>query len=122
MQDQTPLDEILKNDPSDLDPPQTTEQWYTESFADVLEKSIGYFVLCEFLIGNSNLVERAGILYAAGMNFVTLYEPENDRYMVCDIYSLKFVTIYNTRTRPRNFRSSEGRMGTGQSRNNGYYR
>ena len=121
MQDQTPLDEIMKNDPSNMDAPENTNEWYTESFAEVLEKSIGYLVTCEFLIGSNNLVERSGILYAAGMNFVTLQEPENDRYMVCDMYSLKFVTIYNSRTRPRNLRQSDGYTINAQPRG-GYYR
>ena len=103
MQDQTPLDEIMKNDPNNTNPPETTNEWYTESFAEVLEKSIGYFVTAEFLIGSNNLVERSGILYAVGNNFMTLQEGPDGPFMICDVYSVKFVTVYNSRTRPENF-------------------
>ena len=31
---------------------------------------------------------------------------EEDRYVLCDLYSLKFVTIYDSRTRPRSLRNN----------------
>ena len=39
--------------------------------------------------------------YAVGNNYVTLYQDLEDRYVVCDLYSIKFVTFYNTRSTPR---------------------
>ena len=92
--------------------PQTAQEAYYNSFAEVLTQSIGYFAVCEFLIGTGGLVEKYGILFAAGINFVTLYDQENDSYTTCDLYSLKFVTFYNSRVRPANFvpRQSNVRM------------
>ena len=84
-------------------PPQNAEEFYTESFTEVLVRSIGYFVVCEFLIGTGGLVEKSGILYAAGNNFITLYDRESDSYTICDFYALKFVTVYNSRVRPATF-------------------
>ena len=81
----------------------TTSEFYAESFSEVLAKSIGYFVTAEFLIGSNNLVERSGILYAVGNNFMTLQEGPDGPFMICDVYSVKFVTVYNSRTRPENF-------------------
>lgn len=94
------LDDIMKSVQSDGTPPNTTREFYMESFFEVLERSLGYYVTCEFLIGTNSLVERSGILYASGNNFLTLQEGPDGPYMVCDIYSLKFVTVYNTRVRP----------------------
>jgi len=80
---------------------ETAEQAYQNSFQAVLAGNLGYYVVIEFLIGTANLTEKEGILYAVGNNFVTLYEAETNRYIVCDLFSIKFVTIYNQRTRPR---------------------
>lgn len=94
------LDDIMKSVQSDGTPANTTSEFYAESFAEVLIKSIGYYVTCEFLIGTNNLVERSGILYAAGNNFLTLQQGPDGPFMICDMYSLKFVTVYNSRTIP----------------------
>ncbi|WP_066458403.1 hypothetical protein [Anaerotruncus rubiinfantis] len=82
--------------------PDSTSEFYRESFAEVLVDNIGIYVTCEFLIGTGGLVDKSGILYAAGVNFVTLYDDEQDRYITCDLYSLKFVTFYGSRPTPRN--------------------
>lgn len=86
---------------SAVEDPQNLEEVYLGSFLSVLRDNLGYYVVIEFLIGTGNLVEKEGILYAAGNNFVTLYEQETDRYIVCDLFSIKFVTFYNQTSRPR---------------------
>lgn len=77
--------------------PQTTAEFYKYSFGEVLSNNLGVYVTCEFLIGSNSLLEKSGILFDVGVNFVTLYEDELDRYVTCDLYSLKFVTFYTTR-------------------------
>ncbi len=74
--------------------PQNTEEAYAGSFQAALQNNLGYFVVIEFLIGTDSLTEKEGILYAVGNNFVTLYEQETDRYIVCDLFSIKFVTFF----------------------------
>lgn len=74
-------------------------------FADILANNLGYYVICEFLIGTNNIVYKDGILYAAGNNFLTLYQEEEDRYVVCDFFSLRFVNFYDSTTKPRNLRN-----------------
>lgn len=86
---------------SAVENPQNLEEVYLGSFLSVLRDNLGYYVVIEFLIGTSNLTEKEGILYAVGNNFVTLYEQETDRYIVCDLFSIKFVTFYNQTSRPR---------------------
>ena len=97
------LDDLMKNPGYEGQQANTTSEFYAESFSEVLAKSIGYFVTAEFLIGSNNLVERSGILYAVGNNFMTLQEGPYGPFMICDVYSVKFVTVYNSRTRPENF-------------------
>ena len=78
----------------DVGNPQTTEEAYLGSLQAALRNNLGYFVVIEFLIGTNGLTEKEGILYSVGNNFVTLYEAETDRYIVCDLFSIKFVTFF----------------------------
>ncbi len=96
--------------------PQTAEQAYLGSFESALQDNLGFFVIIEFLIGTNGLTEKEGILYSVGNNFVTLYEQETDRYIVCDLYSVKFVTFF--RQRPSSGRGN--RLGYEASGNNNY--
>ena len=75
-----------------------TDAFYADSFAEVLMRSIGYYVTCEFLIGTAGLEQKSGFLYAAGVNFITLHNVENNEFTVCDLYSVKFVTIHADRS------------------------
>ena len=68
--------------------------------AEQLQTSIGYYVSCDFLIGTQIIETRDGILAKVGTNFLTLYQPNLERYIVCDLYSLKFITIYNSTSVP----------------------
>ncbi len=72
-----------------------------QMLGEQLQTSIGYFVSCDFLIGTQLIETRNGILAKVGTNFLTLYQPDLERYIVCDLYALKFITIYNTTTVPR---------------------
>lgn len=103
----------LPNNPLNLRPdepqniiadPQTTEEVYRASLNATLSNNLGQYVICEFLIGTDATALKDGIIYSVGVNFLTLYQEEEGRYVVCDIYSLKFITFFNSRTRPRNVR------------------
>lgn len=63
------------------------------SMQQVLQENIGTFVNIEFLIGSNNLVSRAGYLYAVGSQFVVLYNAVYQQWVVCDIFSVKFVSF-----------------------------
>ena len=65
-----------------------------------LQTAIGYYVSCEFLIGTQILETRDGILAKVGTNFLTLYQPNLERYIVCDLYAVKFITMYNSTSVP----------------------
>lgn len=86
---------------SKVEDPQNNEDVYLGSFASILHNNIGAYVICEFLIGTEQLVAKAGYLYNSGINFMTLYNEDEDYYIVCDLYSVKFVNFFEPGKRPR---------------------
>lgn len=105
-----------------IENPQTGRELYLDSLSAILAANRGTYVVCEFLIGTINIVRREGVLYSSGYNYLTLYQEEQDRYVVCDIFSLKFITFYDTTTRPQSLRGqrreSVSNMSNGRD---GYY-
>ncbi len=97
--------------------PQSNEEVYQGSFEAVLANNLGYYVTIDFLIGTTELTSRSGILYAVGNNFVTLYEPDSNQYIVCDLFSVKFVTFF--RSDPRNRPMSYNNYGYNRGRSGG---
>lgn len=73
------------------------------SMQQILSENLGQFVVIEFLIGTQAMTEKMGILYSVGRGFVVLYEELQNRYVVCDIFSIKFVTFYEPGQRPRGY-------------------
>ncbi len=63
---------------------------YTPAF---LRKHIGKLVRIEFLIGNTYLEDRTGILLEVGASYVVIRSIQDNNLLYCDIYSIKFVTI-----------------------------
>jgi hypothetical protein len=72
--------------------PQTlTSTMYTPGF---LRTQIGRRMRVEFLIGTSGpTVDRIGTLLGVGASYILLRPIESDDILLCDIYSIKFVTI-----------------------------
>lgn len=48
--------------------------------------------------GHPDLVRKQGILYSVGISFLVLYDTAEETYVVCDLYSVKFVTFYDERS------------------------
>lgn len=67
----------------------------------ILSQNIGNFVVIEFLIGTGEIVRKQGMLYLVGRSFVTLYDEPVNNFIVCDIFSVKFVYFYMPNERPR---------------------
>lgn len=60
-----------------------------------LRTQIGKRMRVEFLIGtNGPLVDRIGTLVGVGASYILLRPVESDDILLCDIYSIRFVTIY----------------------------
>lgn len=67
----------------------------------ILSQNVGNFVVVEFLIGTGQIVRKQGMLYFVGRSFVTLYDEPANNFIVCDIFSIKFVYFYMPNDRPR---------------------
>lgn len=72
-------------------PPTTTNIGYTPAF---LRTQIGRNVKVEFLIGTNMVVDREGTLVEVGIDYIILQETETDDYLLCDMYSIKFVKFF----------------------------
>jgi hypothetical protein len=73
--------------------PQTLQStMFTPGF---LKTQIGKRVRVEFLIGtNGPLVDRIGTLLGVGASYILIKPIDSDDMLLCDIYSIKFVTFY----------------------------
>ncbi len=70
------------------------------SMQQILSEYLGHFVVCEFLVGTQAMTKKQGILYSVGRSYLTLYEEISRTFVVCDIFSVKFVTFYLPGDRP----------------------
>lgn len=74
--------------------PQTLQSpIYTPGY---LRTQIGQDMRVEFLVGSSGpLTDRIGTLLSVGASYILLRPIGTDDTLLCDIYSIKFVTIYD---------------------------
>lgn len=70
------------------------------SFQQLLADNLGHYVQIDFLVGVQTLVRRSGIIYAVGRSFVVLYDPTNRNFVMCDVFSAKFVAFFAQRPQP----------------------
>ncbi|MBQ7034636.1 MAG: hypothetical protein IJN34_02745 [Clostridia bacterium] len=73
---------------------------YPGSWQQVLRNNEGQYCVIDFLIGTDNLVQQEGVLYDVGVSFIVLFEPRTGNYIVCDLYSIKFVTFVGSGVLP----------------------
>lgn len=59
-----------------------------------LRTQIGKKVRVEFLIGTGTLVDKSGTLLGVGANYIVINQSETDDIIVCDFFSIKFITFY----------------------------
>jgi len=88
-------------------PPVTESIAYTQGF---LETQIGRYVKVDFLIGTNLFIDREGILEEVGISYIVLREAGTGNKLMCDIYSIKFVEIFENGSprpqRPQNRKNS----------------
>ena len=72
------------------------------SMQDALADNLGLYAVCEFVVGTQEMETKAGILYSVGRSFVVLYDEQQQNFILCDIFSIKFVTLYMPGHRPWN--------------------
>lgn len=79
--------------------PVSGEEAYQGSLKAMLARNEGNYVVATFLVGTQGTVSWEGILHDVGNDFLTIYQPGRERYIVIDIYSLKYIEFYDTSRR-----------------------
>lgn len=80
--------------------PEGAEEAYQASLRSLLNRNLGYFVVATFQVGPNQPVTWQGILHSVGTDYVVLYQPDYERYISGDLYSLKFVQFHNVKGVP----------------------
>ncbi|OMH22093.1 hypothetical protein AC231_08850 [Clostridium pasteurianum] len=65
---------------------------YTQGY---LRTIIGRRVSVTFLLGTGSLTDRSGILTRVGISYIILRQSQTNTDVLCDIYSIKFVNIFD---------------------------
>lgn len=89
-----PVDMAATHSPAD------SNQAYQASLRSLLARNVGYFVVCTFQISSQQAVTWQGILHTVGSDYLVLYQPDQNKYVSCDFYALKFVQFHDTRNVP----------------------
>lgn len=82
-----------------IESPTSMNEAYLGSLKAMLLRNKGNYIVANFLVGTQNTVSWEGILYEVGNDYVTIYQPGRDRYVVIDMYSLKYMEFYDTQRR-----------------------
>jgi len=59
-----------------------------------LQGQIGKYIRVSFLLGTNTFQDRGGTLQEVGISFIVLKETGTNNLIMCDIYSIKFVTVF----------------------------
>ncbi len=70
------------------------------SMQQALADNLGLYAVIEFVVGTQEMARKAGILYSVGRSFVVLYDQNEEVFVLCDLFSIKFVTLYMPGRRP----------------------
>jgi len=73
--------------------PQAMTLESTEYLNGYLRTQIGKMARIEFLIGTGTLIDRTGTLLSVGANYITLSQVQTNDTIVCDFYSIKFISF-----------------------------
>ena len=71
-------------------PPVSTDPGYIPFY---LKSNIGKNIRAEFIIGSNQYVDKTGKLLEVGINYFVLEDYVSHAHIMCDLYSVKFVTI-----------------------------
>lgn len=80
--------------PDQQGPPPITEPGYIPYY---LTTNIGKIVRAEFILGTSQYVDKSGRLIEVGINYFVLEDINSHAHIMCDLYSVKFVTVVQNR-------------------------
>ncbi|MCB2299112.1 hypothetical protein [Clostridium tagluense] len=76
-------------------PPIVNNPLYNQGW---LQGQIGKYIRVSFLLGTNTFQDRGGTLQEVGISFIVLKETGTNNLIMCDIYSIKFVTVFADQT------------------------
>lgn len=82
-----------------IESPTSTSEAYLGSLKAMLLQNRGNFVAATLLIGTQGTMVWEGILHEVGNDYFTIYQTGRQRYILCDIYALKYMEFYDTQQR-----------------------
>lgn len=82
-----------------IEAPATSDEAQAGSWKAMLGRNLGNYVVATFLIGTQGTTTWEGVLYDVGNDYLVIYQAGRDRYIVCDLYSLKYIEFYDTNRR-----------------------
>jgi len=65
---------------------------YTQAY---LRSQIGKKARIEFLVGTNSFIDKFGIIEEVGISYIVLKDINTGERVMCDLYSIKFVTFYD---------------------------
>ena len=68
------------------------------SIRGLLARNLGYYVVASFLMGTQQAIQWEGILASVGNDYLVIYQPDQNRFVSGDIYSLKFVEFHENQS------------------------
>ena len=71
-------------------PPVIEDTNYLQGY---LRTIIGKYVKVNFILGSDLFIDKEGILIEVGVDHIVLRETRTDDELICDLYSIKFVTV-----------------------------
>lgn len=83
----SPEEAILR---SEQGPPPVFDRYYIPGY---LSDNIGKMVRAEFVIGTNQYIDKSGIIREVGVNYFVLRDTFFNVDVMCDLYSVKFVTL-----------------------------
>lgn len=79
-----------------IESPTTAGEAHAGSWKAMLGRNLGNYVVATFLIGTQGTTTWEGVLYDVGNDYLVIYQAGRDRYIVSDLYSLKYIEFYDT--------------------------
>lgn len=82
-----------------IEAPTSTSEAFLGSLKAMLLQNRGNFVAATLLIGTQGTMVWEGILHEVGNDYFIIYQAGRQRYILCDIYALKYMEFYDTQQR-----------------------
>ena len=81
------------------------------SIRGLLARNLGYYVVASFLMGTQQALQWEGILASVGNDYLVIYQPDQNRFVSGDIYSLKFVEFHENQSACAGYRRRDAFQG-----------